>query len=267
MPTILLIGDVRRREFLAADAAMERLGDVVRAADIDAAGGTVDEGTLAPDVIVLAQAYPGEFAPEAVDRLRRLAPLARIVGLLGSWCEGETRTGEPWSCVIRLYWHQWLPQAERELGRLLAGRRSAWALPATATDDERLLAGERGERPPDGSLVVLCVRRSEMHNWLAAACHRQGYATVWLRPGEPIRIEGARAAIFDDGNGDGGPEAMAELRRLAIGLGQTPIIALLSFPRIEDHDRAAAAGAAAVLSKPLLLDDLFQQLERPLRRS
>ena len=36
----------------------------------------------------------------------------------------------------------------------------------------------------------------------------------------------------------------------------------MSFPRVEDRDRVLAAGAAALLSKPLLLDDLFWQLER-----
>lgn len=43
-----------------------------------------------------------------------------------------------------------------------------------------------------------------------------------------------------------------------------PVIALLDFPRIEDYDRAMAAGAVAVVSKPLHLDDLFWQLDRAL---
>ena len=41
-----------------------------------------------------------------------------------------------------------------------------------------------------------------------------------------------------------------------------PLIALLDFPRIEDVERARSAGAAAVLSKPLQLEDLFWHLER-----
>ena len=258
-PTILLVGDIRRREFRDADAALERAGDVARAADVEAAVGLLDEGGVAPDVIVVAQAQPGQFAPEAVDRLRRLAPLARVLGLLGSWCEGESRTGEPWP-AIRLYWHQWLPQCDRELGRLLDGRGSSWSLPATATDEERLLARSVDPSPRRQGLVALCVRRFEMHDWLAAALCRQGYSTAWLRPGEPIRVAGARAAVFD--GTDCGPAEVAQIERLATELRPAAILALLDFPRIEDHDRALAAGAAAVLSKPLLLDDLYWQLDR-----
>jgi CheY-like chemotaxis protein len=259
-PTILLVGDTRRREFREADAALERAGDVARAADVEAALGVLEEGRVAPDVIVVAQAQPGQFAPEAVDRLRRLAPLARVLGLLGSWCEGESRTGEPWPAAIRLYWHQWLPQCDRELGRLLDGRGSSWALPATATDDERLLAQSVDPAPRRQGLIALCVRRFEMHDWFATACRRQGYSTVWLRPGEPIRVDGVRSAVFD--GTDCGPDEVVQIEHLSAELRPAAILALLDFPRIEDHDRALAAGAAAVLSKPLLLDDLFWQLDR-----
>jgi len=41
-----------------------------------------------------------------------------------------------------------------------------------------------------------------------------------------------------------------------------PIVALLDFPRIEDRRRALAAGAQAILSKPLQVDDLFWELDR-----
>jgi CheY-like chemotaxis protein len=73
-------------------------------------------------------------------------------------------------------------------------------------------------------------------------------------------VEGAAAAIFDGSQGRG--EELGELEHLAAGLRPAPIVALLDFPRIEDHRRAMAAGAAAVLSKPLQLEDLLWQLDR-----
>jgi CheY-like chemotaxis protein len=45
-------------------------------------------------------------------------------------------------------------------------------------------------------------------------------------------------------------------------MGPAPIVALLNFPRVEDRDRALAAGAAAVLSKPVLVEDLLWQLRQ-----
>jgi DNA-binding NarL/FixJ family response regulator len=80
-----------------------------------------------------------------------------------------------------------------------------------------------------------------------------------LRGNGPHAWESAAAGIFDAGDGDAEYET---LRRLAADLRPAPVIALLGFPRVEDRDRAVAAGAAAVLSKPLLLEDLYWQLDR-----
>lgn len=259
-PKILLVGDARRREFREALAIMDRLADVTRVPDMEAAVFAFSEDTVVPEVIVLAQAHPGQYSVEAVDRLRRLCPLARVVGLLGSWCEGEVRSGDPWPAAIRLYWHQWAPSCQRELGRLAEGRVSPWTLPLTATDEERLLAGNVETTPASRGLVALAVRRFEMHDWLSAACRQRGYSTVWLRPGDPIRIEGATAAVFD--GVDGGPDEIAAIQCLVARLPGVPIIALLDFPRIDDHARVKAAGAASILSKPLAIEDLFWYLER-----
>jgi len=108
--------------------------------------------------------------------------------------------------------------------------------------------------------VAIHTQQLEMHDWLAEACRRRGYSTVWLQSAAAVRVEGAQAAIFDAADCDS--SEADQLRCLAATLGQTPILALLDFPRIEDHDRALAAGAAAVVSKPLLIDDLFWELDR-----
>ena len=104
---------------------------------------------IAVDVIVVAQAYPGQFSGEALDRLARLAPLARVVVLLGSWCEGEVRSGRPWPGAIRVYWHQWPARCAQELGRL---RARALYLLVPAADSHRRgtvsRAGRSAMAPP-----------------------------------------------------------------------------------------------------------------------
>jgi CheY-like chemotaxis protein len=73
------------------------------------------------------------------------------------------------------------------------------------------------------------------------------------------------AAIYDGADGagplDGLEHLAATLGRLPSGK-PVPILALLGFPRIDQKRRALAAGAAAVLSKPVQLDDLFWHLDR-----
>ncbi len=263
---ILLVGDSDRSEFREARSALSKWGRVTSVPEVESAAAALSQRQVAADVIVVAQAFPGQFSHRAIDRLRRLAPLARVLGLLGSWCEGETRTGNPWPGAIRIYWHQWPPRCDRELGRIRRGESSAWGLPVTATEEEHLLLAADSPVPKQQGLIAICTRRLEMQDWLWAALRRRGCSTVWLWP--PVRSEGhiprppdgAAAAIFDGSDCRG--RQLRQLEDLVAALRPAPVIALLDFPRIEDCNRALAAGAAAVVSKPLHLDDLFWQLDR-----
>jgi DNA-binding NarL/FixJ family response regulator len=257
--SILLLGDVGRPEFRRAREVLDAIGHVRRANGADDAAAELADGQWAPDVIVIAQAYPGQFSQAAVDGLRRRAPLARVVALLGSWCEGEMRTGRPWPGVIRLYGHQGLARCQRQLRQLVEGRLSAWDLPVTATEEDRLLAAASTPWPQRQGLVAIATRRAEMEAWLAAACRACGYATVWLRPQDVARVEGAAAAIFDAAGS--GQHELDEVRRLAAALAPAPLVVLADFPRVEDVDRLLAAGAATVLAKPLDVDDLVWALD------
>ena len=98
------------------------------------------EGLPAPHGIVLAQAYPGQFSPVAIDRLRNLAPLARLIAILGSWCEGEPRSGHPLPGVIRIYWHQAAERIRREFPRWFEAARFRVAA-AGHRDGRRTAAG------------------------------------------------------------------------------------------------------------------------------
>ena len=94
--------------------------------------------------------------------------------------------------------------------------------------------------------------------WLADACRAGGYATVWLDPRHPAKVQGAAAVLYDACSATGGD--LDALRRLVADVAPIPVVALLHFPRIEDHDRVRQAGAAAVLSKPLQVADLLVRL-------
>ncbi|NQT15230.1 MAG: hypothetical protein HQ582_20910 [Planctomycetes bacterium] len=258
--SILLVGSTQRSEFRRARAALDDHGRVVAVPDVEAAADVLSAGDLAPDLIIVAQSHPGQFSSASIDRLRHLAPLARLLGLLGSWCEGETRTGHPWPAAIRVYWHEWQSRVEQEVARLREGACSTWALPITASEEERLLLFADEPLPVREGLIAVWTPHFDMQDWLRAACGRCGYSTAWLQPHRPIPPLEATAAIFD-GNECRGEEAQS-LRRLADALGSAPIIALLEFPRVDDRARALAGGARAVLSKPLLIEDLFWQIDQ-----
>ncbi|MFZ1933599.1 MAG: response regulator [Thermoguttaceae bacterium] len=257
--SILAIGDTTRREFREARACLGKWGSVADFSDPDSAAAGLAQNRISPDLLVVAQAFPGQFSHETIDRLRRLAPLARLLGLMGSWCEGEMRSGSPWPATLRTYWHQWPACGNRQLRRLAMGQSCSWALPLTASDEERLLADAKSSSACQGSIVIRSHSR-EMADCLSAACRRHGLVPIWQHDAAAVRVEGATAAIFECV--DLCDDERDAMQRFADATRPAPLIALLSFPRIEDRDRAASTGASAVLSKPLVLEDLIETIDQ-----
>ena len=128
MPTLslLLLGDADRREFREARDRLTALGRVQRAGNVEEAAAILADASPPVDVIVVAQARPGEFSHDDVQRLRQIAPLARIVALLGSWCEGGVAVGR---AVARRRPHVLASVAcPRRSGTAPPGRRGMFAL-------------------------------------------------------------------------------------------------------------------------------------------
>jgi hypothetical protein len=260
--TVLLVGDFQRAEFRAARAELVECAEAAEFADVQSAVAALEAG-LSAAIIVVAQAFPGQFPHRDIDRLRRAAPLARFIALLGSLCEGEHRSGTPWPATARVYWHQWTARCRRQLAALVRGEPCSWSLPATAAEEERLLADAAAagiQNAQLGGAVVIRTRQFEIWDWLRATCRRRGLAAVWQRGADAIRLDGVSAALFDADELDS--REMEELRRFAAAMLPAPTIALLSFPRIEDRDRAISAGAEAAVSKPFVEAELFAELLR-----
>jgi len=256
---ILLIGDTSRPEFREADAALEDSAHVTRLVDVEAAIAALIEGPLAPHGIVLAQSYPDQFSAAAIDRLRSTAPLARLIAILGSWCEGELRSGHPQPGVIRMHWHQAAVRIRREFPRWPEVQGSAWQLPATATEEERLLASIEVPLPRGEGLIAIWTRRPEMESLLSDNCRRVGYSTVWLHPRLPARVNGAVGVVYDGAAMDAA--GFAELKQLLCEVAPAVGLALLDAPRVQDV-RVARSLGAAVLAKPFRIDELLWHLPR-----
>ena len=261
--SVFLIGDTSRPEFREACAALEEVAHVIRLADVDAAAAALVKDPLTPHGIVLVQSHPGQLAADPrirgcpeVERLRGLAPLCRLIVLLGSWCEGEPRSGHPLPGVVRVYWHEAAVRFRREFPRWCTPD-SAWSLPTTATDEERLLALLATSLPTGTGLVAVWTRRREMAGLLADTCRMAGYATAWLHPRLPGRVQGAAAAIFDADALD--TATLDELKQFAAHIAPAPVLVLLGAPRIQDVRLARALGAV-VMAKPFRVDELLWAL-------
>ncbi|MCL6505042.1 MAG: hypothetical protein K6T86_20390 [Pirellulales bacterium] len=247
---VLAVGYAHRAELASALAAAAEcmLEHVAPPAE---AARRLAQAERQPDVIVLVQSRPGEIAQQQVDALRRAAPLARFVGLLGPWCEGELRTGRAWPGVLRVYWHAWPLRWEADRACLAAGRLPSWAQPETATEDDRALSLAPAALP--AGRVAVWARDRSTAEWLHDACLALGQSPVYAAPegDEPLEAD---AAIWDC------PGVLCEnedaLRRWVARVRPAQVIVLAGFPRWHDALAALAAQAACLASKPLRLDEL-----------
>jgi hypothetical protein len=132
-------------------------------------------------------------------------------------------------------------------------------LPATANDEERLLAPASVPFPRGMGLVAIWSRRREMADLLTAICRSGGFSSVWHHPRQPGRCAGAVAAIFDGDRFDS--VAREELQNWATSISPTRLLTLLNTPRTQDV-RAARAVGAEVLAKPFRASDVLWHLTK-----
>lgn len=251
---LLLTGDYKGAEFCTAVAAMRASCEVIQQPCLVRAAAWLRDGTSPADLTVVAQSRPGQFAAAEVEALRRASPLSPLVALVGSWCEGEPRSGSPWPGVVRVYWHQWPARFTRQLARLARGELTDWNQPPTATPEERLLAPVGVHGPALAGGIAVMSESLEMADWLSAFCRQSGmHPIVFPRLPAP-GVEGFDVAIWDAGLAE--PVVAERFKQVADSFLRAPVIVLLDFPRSSDVEQFTRAGAAAVLSKPLTIADL-----------
>jgi CheY-like chemotaxis protein len=254
---VLLIGDYQHGDFRDAVRWLAENTLLTPTSSTASALSWIEQGHL-PDVIIIAQSRPGQLSRQHIERLHAASPISRLVALLGSWCEGEGRSGRPWPGVVRIYWHQWRPRMIPELSASGWPAHSLWQLPRTSTPSEQYKQAARVDWPQHGGLVAIHTRIFRTYEALSDACRQGGYATVWFPPAKPSHSGGLAAAIWD---GDGWDACDIRLLEQTVQQHQpAPVLAMLDVVRRNDHDQALAAGAFSAIAKPFLVNDLLWQL-------
>src|SRR5690606_19180040 len=120
----------------------------------------------------LAQPLPGIYKQAQIETLRQLAPLAQIVVVAGTWCEGELRTGKPQSGVLRLYWH--------ELAHWWRTRRNPVVVWSPCLDGPLIPRVSPGEPTLEAALAIHTPTLAS-YEALAAVLGRFGAHCLWIR--------------------------------------------------------------------------------------
>ena len=258
---VLAVGPWHEREFTVVKAEFEENTSWTKVADVDEATDCLQAGDLPPELIVLIQSLPGDYCQHEIDRLQLLAPLARIVVVTGTWCEGEMRTGTRLLGVLRLYWYEMVPWWQAALRRLAAGLCPPWSLPLDHPLAGRYVPSVPPTWPSLAGQVAINAADFTVFETLSATLADHEIETVWRRPADATDLTGN----FTAGVWDGGQLHERELHRLTKFCRQIRshggiVIALLDFPRVEHIAQARGAGATTVMGKPYVVDELIAAL-------
>ncbi len=260
---ILVTGDYWHRDFKSFLAGV----DQVTLIPVNRISNTSADQQFA--LIVLAQSQPEQISQTSVEQLQARFPHTPIVAVLGSWCEGELRTGKPWPGVLRIYWHQWQGRFDTFMGQMDTAGISDWHAPRTSSMADRFL---RRDQPH--SVLHSHIRCIGVSTWtlsqyemLRDAIKHFGWTSSWIELAkENAAINSVDAnpvfqGIFVEAESVS-PELEQRIEWLQSQFPSAKLVVVANFPRENLVRRMSAFGVSAVVSKPFELQDLRSALER-----
>jgi hypothetical protein len=267
-PTLLAVGPWDRGEFAAVRDQLDPHGSWPTARSLVDAWNRASDVATPPELILLAQARPGCDDQAEVERWRAAWPLARIIVVAGTWCEGELRTGRPLAGVVRLYWHEFAPWWREALRRLAAGGCPPWSTPLTGPGGAADLLSCGPSRHAihfHQPVVAIDAVDFAVFESLEHALNPASWQCRWQprRRPEMWCASGAIslvAGVFDGGQLDA--HEQRDLERFCTRLQAAPVIALVDYPLGEHRELGQRCGAAGVFGKPYSVSALIAELAR-----
>ncbi len=255
---VLLAGPWNVGEFADLLSSLSVSHGWQRASNCGEVAALLAETKFAPELILLADPLPGTHPQSDVELLRQAAPLARLVVVAGTWCEGELRTGTPLTGVLRLYWYELPGWWASAMNMVQQGACPPWSQPFEGPAAGRTLDGS--QMAHSGIIAIDCKLISTWEA-LSAALKNFGADCHWTRRGELGQLPSHVAAGIWDG-GQLEPLEVERLTKFAQAIRECGgvVIALLDFPRREHLDLVREAGCHAVLGKPYVVDELVSRI-------
>lgn len=203
------------------------------------------------ELVLVLQARSGSVDPAPLETLHHQMPLAGKAVVLGTWCEGEARTGRPLVDYERVFWYHFPAWWQAVRAAWAANRPTHWQQPPDVPAPAKPLAGRR---------IAVDTEDADAATALVAAGESLGATTIWhprwrSRPlHSPVDAAVWVGAQLDDAE----QQQLADYRS-HLGA-DVPLLVLLDFPRTEVVRRAEQLGATSVLGKPWRLESLAAAL-------
>lgn len=277
---IAIIGDVNRREFREVLETARETTETRAFRDLKSLSDWVGNSTFLPriDLGILLHSYPGEHREQELLRLQGNYPITPFVSVLGSWCEGEMRTGKPLPVHSRFYWYEWASRGAKEFHNWTRGGFSSFHFPTTFGKEEEIHFLQTHRRtgfvePPSsdtnsplGVVVSLqspnCPDR-EMNLLLAEILKNNGYSVQGWNSGELEEKSGSEnpLCLLADIGAEFSPSLSEQLTRLRKFFPHATVLLFFNGPRIEEYDTFLRIAADHVFSKPFELGSVEQVLQ------
>lgn len=247
----LLIGRTRRNEF---QEGCQWLAQRFSCIQFDSISLVPDPLFNSPSDILLFQSLRGEFPAQQVNLLRMRFPLASFCCVLGSWIEGETRSGQPLTGVYRV--------SSQQFVSMMRTKTRTWnGWPTTTAADEHWMETSNHEPslPNRQNRKVLVVGYDHsLVEALASACSELGFTATTGTPKPTETPKDVNCIIYDATRNR--PQRIDDIRRFRELSPRTHLVVLIDFPRVEEREEMIRGGANEVLSKPFDLSQLlFEQ--------
>ncbi len=171
---LLVTGEYRQPEFVSALHGMQESISVIPWQQV------LSTPPEPVDFLFVAQARRGQFSQAQIYQLVKKYPLTSKALILGSWCEGETRSGQPLRGIKRVYLQDWPLLFQKWQREWLSQHTTQLARPATETladeTDAAYLAGNPGKPEVLQKLRIgLHSQNADGLATLSEACARCGW--------------------------------------------------------------------------------------------
>ena len=254
---ILWIGPAATTELAIAHRGLAALADIIDiATPVEAAELAPGSLELSPAFAVLAADRPGRFTLADAVLVTRAWPLVPLVSVATSLGEGRRRSGPALPGVEEVPWHDLASRSAWWLATLSIGGTSPLGTPTTARREERVVDAVAGcrlalRRAPAIAVAVAADGEDSVEG-LAVLLERAGYPVTARFTGRPPVDLAADVLVWDAADLAG--ERIEWLRLLAANRPGLGIVVVDGFPRGDTVIEALAAGATAVIGRPIVLE-------------
>ena len=215
------------------------------------------------ELVLVAVSRPDQFSNNDLQLLQTRFSPTPVILLVGSWCEGELRSGSPPMGIPRVYWHQWHGRFNAFESAIAQNKIHEWLLDGSAKEGERIIHDVKQLEPPreEAGVIAVSALTEQSFDMVADAAKCLGYACHWTEylewDGRNVPLPNLLCVDADSWASD----TQKRIKHLQDSFGDLPCVLLLNYPRQEEIDQATCEGVKRIVSKPFRLSDLQAAFE------